>query len=335
MAPRHITLTAVALVCLVASSSPAWDSHGHRLVTALALDGCAADTLLPAWLNEPDARARMMYQSSEPDRWRAQRTPALIHENAPDHFIDVEDLEPFGLTLESMPSLRNEYIRVMAAAKAAHPERFTSYDAALDPHKEKEWPGFVAHSMLEHYAKLQASFRTLRLLEEAGPEGRAHQIRQARENIIYHIGVLSHFVGDAAQPLHTTRHFNGWAASDPNPNGYTTSNRFHAYIDGGVVSLHKIDYDSLRPRASFDLCVSGADPWPDILAHIRRSFAHVEDLYRMEKDGSLDAEPGKQLIEDRLLDGAAMLHAMIRAAWETSAPDEGEIQRFIRWTPAE
>lgn len=330
------SLIAVVLSCVgLAVPARAWDGHGHRLVTRIAMDGIALDPLMPDWLKTPDATRRAEYQAVEPDRWRGQRTPALSHINNPDHYLDIEDLEPFGLTLETMPSLRSEYTRRLAVAKFEHPERFAHYDAALDPFKDKEFPGFVAHSILEHYAKLQSSFRTLRTMEAAGLEGRAAQLEQARSNVLYHIGVLSHFVADAAQPLHTTRHFNGWSSLEPNPHGYTTSNRFHAYIDGGVVELHQIDYASLRPAANFDRCVHAGDPWNDIIEHLERSFAHVEDLYRMEKDGTLDQEPGKRLIEARLLDGSSMLYSLIRAAWETSEPDGGEIRRFIGWTPAE
>lgn len=325
----------IGLLAVVSRPALAWDGHGHRLVTAIAFDGVAADPLLPAWLKEAEARRRAEYQAVEPDRWRGQRTPALSHINNPDHYIDVEDLALFGLTLDTMPTLRSEYIRMMAVEKAAHPERFTHYDPALDPLRDKEFPGYIAHSILENYAKLQSSFRTLRTIEAAGVEGRAAQVEQARANVLYHIGVLSHFVADAAQPLHTTRHFNGWSSLESNPHAYTTSTRFHAYIDGGLVEIHHIDYALLTPLEAFDLCVKGDDPWGDILAHIKRSFAHVEDLYRMEKDGTLDQEPGKKLIEERLLDGSAMLYALIRAAWETSEPDGGEVRRFMGWTPVE
>ncbi|MBL8745637.1 MAG: hypothetical protein JNK58_04680 [Phycisphaerae bacterium] len=335
MNDRTMQLAMCLVLLMKAASAHAWDGHGHRLVTELAMDAVRLDPLMPSWLGEASSRQRAMYQSVEPDRWRGQRTPALSHINNPDHYIDIEDLAPFGLTIDTMPNLRSEYIRVMAVEKAAHPERFSHYDPALDPIRDKEFPGYVAHSIIEQYAKLQSSFRTLRTIEAAGVEGRAAQVEQARANVLYHVGVLSHFVADAAQPLHTTQHFNGWSSLAPNPKGYTTSNRFHAYIDGGVVELHHIDYPSLRPLAKFDLCVKADDPWNDIIAHIKRSFAHVEDLYRMEQDGSLDQEPGKQLIEERLLDGSAMLYALIRAAWETSEPEGAEIKRFINWTPVE
>lgn len=329
-------IVGAALACC-APGAHAWDAHGHRVVTLLALDVVKADAALPAWLNEPAFRSRAAYQAAEPDRWRGQRTPALINENAMDHFIDIEDLEDYGLSLATLPQLRTRCLAAMAQARAAHPERFSTYDASKDPSGDKEYPGFLPYAIMEHFAKLQASFRTLRVLEAVEAEGgRANQIEQARANVIYHIGVLSHFVADTAQPLHTTRHFNGWVGPAAlNPGGYTTSNKFHAYIDGGVVDLHKLTYDSLRPMLATDAAVNAADPWGDIIAMIERSHAQMERLYQMEKDGSLNEAPGKALIEERLLDGARMLGALIRAAWATSEPDGMEITRFAGWTPAE
>jgi len=44
-----------------------------------------------------------------------------------------------------------------------------------------------------------------------------------REKITLHdIGIWSHYVGDASQPLHVSVHLNGWG-NFPNPNGYSDS----------------------------------------------------------------------------------------------------------------
>lgn len=332
-------LAAVVASSLAPAPVLAWDAHGHRIITLLALELMGAgdtEPVIPGWLDEPSVRWRIAYQSAEPDRWRGQPTPALRHENNPDHYLDLEDLEPFGLTLRTMPPLRMEYLRVMAAAKAAAPDRFAAYDPSQDPSRDKEWPGFVAHSMLEHYAKLQSSFRTLRLLEIHDGPGRAAQIEQARSNVIYHMGVLSHFVGDSAQPLHTTRHFNGWVGGpEANPNGYTTSTSFHAYIDGGVLKTHAIDLAMLRGACDARREVDAKEPWPDLLSHLERSHAFMVPLYTMQKDGTLDLEAGKTVILERLGDGAAMLAGLYRAAWMSSEPSEGEVARFPDWTPAD
>ena len=90
----------------------AWSAHGHRTITYLALDGLPAD--VPDWLRDPSIRHRIADQSNEPDRWRGTPTPPLAHENDPDHYIDIEDLAQFGLTLQTVSPYRYDYLREVA-----------------------------------------------------------------------------------------------------------------------------------------------------------------------------------------------------------------------------
>lgn len=311
----------------MASAARAWDAHGHRTITYLALDGLPAD--FPTWAREAPGRHQVAYQSNEADRWRGSRMDCLAHENSPDHYVDVDLLAPFGLSLAQLPRLRYEYVRALVLAKHLHPEHAPQYDAASDRARTKEWPGFLPYAIVEHYAKLQSSFQTVRILEKLDDPARRPQLAQAQANCIYHMGVLSHFVGDAAQPLHTTKHFNGWAGA--NPNEYTTSNKFHAFIDGDVLDVHELTYATLREHMRYERRVEARDPWDDALALIGRSFEQVEPLYRLDRDGELRQAPGKELIRTQLCDAAATLAAFYRAAWISSAPDEKAIRDFLRF----
>lgn len=324
--PAWVSLLILSWFWTVTATAVAWDAHGHRTITYLAIDGLPPD--MPSWLREARYAARIADQSNEPDRWRGTRRPAIRHEANPEHYINAEDLEYFGLTLESLPRLRYEYFRAMAIARHEHPGRFPPYDPSSDEDKTREWPGFLPHAIAEHHAKLQASFNSMRILEILNDPARSHELEQARSNVIYHMGVLSHFVGDAAQPLHTTRHHHGWVGE--NPRGYTTDYGIHAYIDGRILRIHSLDYASLRPRMNY-IAVDAQDPWPEILAFIRRSLDEVEPLYAMRKDGSLEQAPGRAFIADRLCDGAAMLSALYRAAWESSEPTEQDVAAFVRF----
>jgi len=321
--------TPCVLVAALAASAPCfgWGAPGHRIISYLALYGLPAEA--PAWLKDLETWHRVAYQSNEPDRWRGWQSTCLAHVNRPEHYLDIELLDQFGLTLESMPKLRGEYLRAMAVAKHVHPERVDRYDAARDPDRSKEWPGLVAHAMAEHYALLQASFNTVRVLEQLNEPARAQQLAQARANTVYHMGVLSHFVGDAAQPLHTTKHFNGWVGA--NPGGYTTERGFHSYIDSGVLETHGLTYEALRPLARFERRIAAPDAWDDILAHLRRAFDQVEPLYRLQRDGLLDGPDGKALITARLLDGAEMLSALYWSAYTSAAPTGDQLSAFLRY----
>ena len=128
---RLRTVLAPALFFMIAASpSLAWDAHGHRTITLLALDGLPADT--PTWLQDPVIRERIAYQSTEPDHWRGINDLILSHENSPDHYIDLEKLEYFGLTPGSLPHFRYEYLRDMAIAKHEHPENVEPYNEKRD-----------------------------------------------------------------------------------------------------------------------------------------------------------------------------------------------------------
>lgn len=327
--------TLVLAVFLPAAPALAWDADGHRTITLLALD--AAGDALPAFLRDEDARQRAAWQSGEPDRWRGTRAPSLTHLNNPDHYIDVEDLEPFGLTLETVPPLRYEYMRALAVGRHVHPENWENpdvppYDPRQDPAKVNEWPGFVLHSIAENADKLRSAFNTLRVLEglaDASTPRRQAQIHQARENAIYTLGVLSHFVGDTAQPLHTTRHHHGWVG--PNPHAYTTDRGIHAYIDGAVLTLHALSYANLRGTPITPAQLDPRTQWDATIAFTRRSFDQVVPLYELKKSGDLDAAPGKSFISERLNDAASMLSGLILAAWRAGEPTQREIQDFARY----
>lgn len=333
MRSRCMLLAGAALAAWLSVAPPAvaWDAAGHRMVAAAALEGALRDNGLPQWLAAPDVRARLEFQSGEPDRWRGQPSDTLRHAAHPDHYIDVEDLEPFGLTLRTLPPLRFEYLKAMVAAQTKHPDRFTPYDIEKDPSRQYEWPGFAPYALTEYYAKLQASFRMLRILEALDERGRDEQIAQEKANIIYHMGMLAHFVGDVAQPLHTTKHHHGWIG--PNPNGYTTEYGIHSYIDGRLIVIHDITTADVLDIADFSRRVDPLHPWNDVIETLERSFAQVEPLYQLHKSGELEQESGRAFIVSRLSDAASTLAALYRAAWESSIPEGREIRMFQGWTP--
>ncbi|MBL8990882.1 MAG: hypothetical protein JNJ48_04800 [Phycisphaerae bacterium] len=320
-------LVALAVLAVLALPALAWDAVGHRAITWLALDGLADDA--PVWLRDPALRHAIAWQAAEPDRWRGVRDVHLIHENAPDHFLDIEDLEKYGLTLDSVPPLRYQYVAAMAVARHVHPDQVPPHNPKLDPAGQQEWPGFLPHAIVEHHAKLLSAFKTYRTLEKLNEPARAPQLEMARRNIAVEMGILSHFVGDAAQPLHTTRHFNGWVGD--NPNGFTTDKGFHAYIDGGVIKHHGLTYAALKPTQTFPYTVDAANPWPAVIEHIRRSHDDMRTLYEMERAGTLKEAAGKAMIARRLNDGAAMLAALYNSAWKASEPSERDVKDFIRY----
>ncbi|MEI7657880.1 MAG: hypothetical protein WCK33_07420 [Phycisphaerae bacterium] len=325
----HRRLSAVLCAFLVAPAAMAWDADGHRAITTLAIDGLSGEG--PAWLKDKAVARRVADQSTVPDRWRSVKIGQLQHANNPDHYFDVEDLEAYGLEFRRIAPLRLEFVKQLLEIRAAKGWKLPPkpINAARDPDKTQEWPGFLPFAIVEQYGKVQSAFRVIRVLEAMNDPSRAHQLEQAKADATVHLGILAHYVGDAAQPLHTTKHHHGWVGD--NPKGFTTDRGFHSYIDGGVLRLHKIDVDSVRPSCTFTVSVDAADPWNDVLGYIERSHAQVEPLYELKRTGDLEKETGKKAVEARLADGATMLAAMVEAAWKAAEPDKKDIADFKRY----
>ena len=109
MNPNRLLLLAPALTLLLAPAARAWDYEGHRVVNQLALAALPKD--FPAFVKTPEAAERIAFLAGEPDRWRNQgdgRNPTddlpLSHFNGPDHYLDLEQLEDYGLTPRTVPS---------------------------------------------------------------------------------------------------------------------------------------------------------------------------------------------------------------------------------------
>lgn len=306
----------------------AWDAYGHRLITTVALDGM---TNAPDWIKDPALRATIIDDAVVPDRWRSTHIDQLTHLNNPEHYLDVEDLEPYGLTLKTLPPLRYEYVKQMAVAREKAGDSFKGrpVNAARDTAKVEELPGFVPYAIAEQYAKVRSAFSVIRIMEKLNDPKRAAQLAAARQNAAYNMGLLSHYVGDAAQPLHLTKHHHGW--KDANPKGYTTDNGFHSYIDGRVLSLHHIAAADVTPLCDFKAAVEARGPWDSIITYLGTTFTTVEPLYELQKSGDLEKDPGKQFIESRLAAGATMLSALYRAAWDNAAPTDKDIAEFKRY----
>src|SRR5439155_22990745 len=109
------------------------------------------------------------------------------------------------------------------------PTTRAAYEKALQAAGTDSWKaGYLPYSIVEGWQQLVKDFaywRVDRVGEATSPrpEDRAWFAadRRLRESLIVRdLGVWSHYVGDASQPLHVTVHYNGWGDS-PNPFGFT------------------------------------------------------------------------------------------------------------------
>jgi hypothetical protein len=324
---KYLSLCFAAATIFASNQVFAWDYDGHRAVNQLALVSLPAD--FPAFVRTPEASERIAFLAGEPDRWRNLPDQPLRHINGPDHFFDLEDLADAGIALPQLTEFRYTFTVQLAAGRAAHLENFPAIDPDKNKDHTRELTGFLPWSIAECYLKLKSEFSYLKAFEELGtPE----EIANARANVIYVMGVMGHYVGDGAQPLHTTKFFNGWFGE--NPHGYTTARTFHAWIDGGFFAkTGGISAAVLAPRVQPATVLSvpkdtgGRDAmFVNALAYLSEQHTKVEPLYKLEKEGKLNADgpntaEGRAFLEGQLLTAANMLGSLWLTAWREAPPD--------------
>ena len=291
----------------------AWGNTGHRLIGVAAVRGLPAE--MPAFLRTPGAAAEVGELSREPDRTKGAGQP---HDRERDtaHFVDMiadgRIMTEQGMSIDALPRLKSEYDAALLAAGI-----------------EVDDAGYLPYAIMDGYQQLVRDFATWRVLNaaetrETDPGKRAwyREDRLRREALILRdMGYLGHYVGDGAQPHHTTIHYNGWNRDTPNPEGFTTSRQTHGAFEGAftarVARLDAIEAAMTAPA------LEGFDLRARVPAYLKTTLAEVVPFYQLEKAGAFrDAEPrAGQFVIDRLAAGASELRDLFILAWRDSADD--------------
>jgi hypothetical protein len=324
-------LFAAALIAFITANVFAWDYEGHRIVNELAVDALPND--FPAFAKTPEARERIAFLAGEPDRWRNSTNNSGKHDLSPEHFLDLDELSMFGLSAKDLSPFRYEFSTALANGRTKHATNFPPIDPTRNADHTREMIGFLPWAINQYYAKLESGFSYLKALEQFGTRD---EVANARQNIIYIMGTMGHFVGDAAQPLHTTKHFNGWVGE--NPNRYRTNRSFHSWVDGGFIRATQITRRDLQPqmRTAKELWPT---PPPDIVAHALGFIADqnklVEPLYILDRDGAMTprnerSKEGREFLGKQLVKGSQWLSDLWYSAYKHAPEDKfliGELKK--------
>jgi hypothetical protein len=259
------------------------------MINEAAVD--AAASKLPEFMNTD--REHLIFDANEPDYWREEgRTPMNIAQEL-DHLIDSERWGP----VSTLPADRYTFI-----------QELTHRGATVKT-------GYLPYAIIETYGRLVNAFRHWRNAKT--PIER----ESSRANAVYEAGILGHYVGDAAQPMHVTIHYNGWAADVPNPHHFTTERNIHSR------------YESLYVNAAIDIgrVRQGVRPpqrlpnvWESIKQHLNQSFSEVEPLYELEKTGEFNPEKPRAKGTDFIAAELSRAGSMLAALWYTAWLESGE-----------
>lgn len=308
---KRIALAAVAMlaVAVPAAQVDAWGSTGHRMIGVAAVR--ALPDSLPAFIRGMDAAAEVGEFSREPDRSKGAGQP---HDRERDtaHFVDLDDtghiMTANGLSIDALPNLKSEYDAQLLAAGI-------KVDDA----------GYLPYAIMDGWQQLVRDFAYWRVLSaiearEVDPAKRAwyREDRLRREALtLRDMGILSHYVGDGSQPLHTSIHFNGWG-DYPNPEGFTNSRQTHGAFEGGFIRRN-VRLDMVEAAMAAPM-LDGFEMKRSIVSYLKTGVGQVVPFYTLEKAGAFaegDAR-GVAFATERVAAGAAELRDLTILAWQAS-----------------
>jgi hypothetical protein len=325
------------LLCLIVHSGPslAWGERGHDLITRIAVQNLKSQsTNNPAIMKPFASRDHMLsHLSNTPDIvWRAPYMSKEDRaENYPTHFINLEK------SYDEIASV-NDIDRDFASyAKRASTKGF---NAAKDA-------GTAPWRALQLYDLMSTA------LKQAGKANNNDDMISATNDALLYAGLMSHFIGDLANPHHTTS----------NHDGQLTGNTgLHAYFESDVVSvlpmklasqidrtskaslLHKTIFKNKSKQDTKQLLM---DPQELVFGLVFNSFSNVDKLRKLDDRYSLIekstekrtrakrkppesvAKHYNRFVIERLSVGAAVLSQLWFLAWQTAGePDLSEYRSY-------
>jgi hypothetical protein len=274
-----------AAVLLAAGTALGWWPAGHQTVAE------AAAAVLPADVPEffRTGRRDLAFHSVEPDLWTERNLPVRLRPTqTAEHFIDLELLES-----RKLPATRRDYEKLCRELRQDH------YSVGTLPYALAEWHDRLVLAFAEH--------------RQWPGDARV------RAKALYLGGVLAHYAADAAQPLHTTIHFDGRARV----NGTSPRSGIHNKMDAlpGNLGLTVAEL-------SADLKIEPPDdPFAAIVAAIDESHRLVDRVYELEAalppaEGAAPGKPDAALREfavERCRAAARLTATLWLSAWRISA----------------
>jgi hypothetical protein len=321
----HRTLLICCIALLPMPPLGAWGFRGHTVANLVAVESIPGDG--PIFLKIH--KAYIGHLGPIPDTWRSPTEPYLRISEDPNHGWYTESFD----FMKEIPRSRteftlrvyDEYVRMRKTA----PERAKLMNI--------RYTGLQAYSMMEGYERMKAGMRLYRLANSKEGSYRfrdtgkmyalvsplyqdAAQVRNyLAADVAFYMGWLGHYIADAAQPLHNSRHHDGWDGE--NPKGYTRDPEIHGRFESSYVDLIGITEADVLPYVSKE-ARHLEDPWTAILDHMIQARELVEEVYKLDLVGAFknrENPDARKLVSTRLASGASLLRDLAYTAWIESA----------------
>ena len=317
--------------------SYAWGERGHDLVTRIAARVLTLSDATDNPIGETFiAKEHMLaHLSNVPDIVWRNMGEAIESQNGPTHYIDIEyiTLNPAST---DMPKDKTELEAVMKKLCNAKPKGYKcADDKSTEP--KAELAGTAPFRIQQIATLIQESFQ--KAADEQKKSAPAEsQIKKHLDDAFFYAGILSHYVGDLANPYHTSRDYNGYEINQGGVHAYFESDTVNAFDLGFDMDVYSraVELKDLTALKKFAKDAKTLDYLDTAYALTKESFSHLKlvqelDLkYAIKKLGNSDKglkikaerKPAGQvgvyfrpIIRDRIAQGAVTLAYLWRQAW--------------------
>ncbi len=245
---KRVALAGVLVVLAVAVGlAPGWWVKGHGTIAEAAAARLPDD--VPAFFRA--GGKHLAHLAGDPDRWKNRETPFLRRAEEANHYLDTEDLDGKPLPATN----RYDGMKLLYAELKKEPNKV----------------GLLPYAILENYEKLAVGFSDFR----KEPDNPAVPMK-----CLVHGGVLCHYAGDAAMPLHTTRDFDGRSQ----PDGTVKQKGIHAKIDAFPEKFGITPEEVCRGLTAKRI----DNVWEHVNRFIAESYTHIGRCYELDAKGAFD-----------------------------------------------
>jgi len=294
----------IVTVLLALTIAPAlgWGHYGHLLVSEAGARTFPVD--LPPFVRTFDAINEIRDLGPELDESKGAGDPHDADRD-PGHYVNIgDDGTASGIALTNLPKDRE------------------AYDTALRRASTDEYKvGFLPYSLIDGWQQVAKDFAYWRVLvigerSSTDPNDRAffEAQRRLRETLtLRDIGVWSHYVGDASQPLHTSSHFDGW-------DRYANSKGIHSRFETSFVRKNVALPAVLAAIPPYRPCACTIAQYVGrYLAATNAQVRALYDLGAMTDSFRTSTPQAVGFTTARLAAGAAALRDLVAEAWAASA----------------
>ncbi|WP_141734767.1 S1/P1 nuclease [Oligoflexus tunisiensis] len=279
------SIFAAMVLTLASTQASAWGERGHNAIARVATRIMAQDkdpevAALGALMQKKEHM--LGHLANVPDIvWRG--VPELDAENVPSHFVDLDYILPENkkLTAKDAPADFETYRKALAANCSKKELSCAPGATEVDKIKKAGHAPFRIQQLSQDLTKTLAEVKKL----ENDPKAKAEERTALIDQALLYAGILAHFVGDLANPHHTSADYDGW---------HNDQGGLHSYFESEQVDAQSLDLE----QAMFAVAtkdkpaqrIFGKDPkdplrmaWELTLA----SHARLQTLHELDRRHSL------------------------------------------------